>query len=701
MLTSTLLSCVHGRDRRAERGICKVDLHLARRYGSREFSHKGRSKYTLGDLVFIASPEGNEITSWCTKNYKNKTAAAAPDVMRNMPTPLTPAPVDAAAYTEHARIGRGLRSRPSAARSHTVLVVDQSASMAACDVAVFLSRSDAVYGTLALDFIGKQIDTGVGTTADAVSLITMRDEATVEFEREPASNVLFNDLAGRMNKYGGTEGPKGNGNYLPALDAAGKLFAPDEGNGAITLVLMFLSDGRPSDKGKASSAAIVNAITLLAARFRANFVAYFIGFSGAIGEDFSILKAMANAASGVGAQGRFERAGVAANDLSLAVSSLVARLSETRTSITQLLEGLSMNRTERVVPREVALKTVEANGWYIYTGRRFGGRHVWTGSNDGRDGKWFKAPLLHKDAVGVAIRRKAFGSGAERIVYQCIEVDASMGKLGEWLVAKESKYITDEAIKLKFHEVFCETQQRSATIAEAFNARIASLLDGPIANVSFLSCSVYVVTEEGENGQEAGFLAEKMLTTDSYKKFNGNAGYVADAAREPLSLPLGGLLRGRPLLKPLFGIVEGDSEEETDGEDESVSEIPLRGLLTEPMDFVLAFSHFSYVHSNKKLLVCDLQGELIEGKSGTAPKFLLTDPVIHYASQHRTAVYGRTDRGRAGIDDFFATHNCNAVCKLMGLTAVGPGTGKGVVGGAATKPQRPPQKRTPGPSYRK
>lgn len=44
------------------------------------------------------------------------------------------------------------------------------------------------------------------------------------------------------------------------------------------------------------------------------------------------------------------------------------------------------------------------------------------------------------------------------------------------------------------------------------------------------------------------------------------------------------------------------------------------------------------------------------------------DPVIHYQSQvGRKQVYGRTDLGRKGMRKFFRTHDCNNVCRLLGL----------------------------------
>ena len=84
-----------------------------------------------------------------------------------------------------------------------------------------------------------------------------------------------------------------------------------------------------------------------------------------------------------------------------------------------------------------------------------------------------------------------------------------------------------------------------------------------------------------------------------------------------------------------------------------------------------AFSHFSYNYSNKKLMVCDLQGTLDEG--AVPQRFELTDPAIHYASQTRRNVYGRTDKGALGFRMFFDTHKCNGICRRLGL-------GKGMSG---------------------
>ena len=62
---STLLSGVHDRQRREERGIEKIDLQRARRYGMKEYQDNGRIKYTYGGVVFIYCPRQNRaVTSW-------------------------------------------------------------------------------------------------------------------------------------------------------------------------------------------------------------------------------------------------------------------------------------------------------------------------------------------------------------------------------------------------------------------------------------------------------------------------------------------------------------------------------------------------------------------------------------------------------------------------------------------------------------
>lgn len=70
-----------------------------------------------------------------------------------------------------------------------------------------------------------------------------------------------------------------------------------------------------------------------------------------------------------------------------------------------------------------------------------------------------------------------------------------------------------------------------------------------------------------------------------------------------------------------------------------------------------AFSHWTWVASGGKLLVCDIQGV---GDN-------YTDPQIHSNAGHQNYLYGRGDMGMEGIQQFFNSHRCNGLCRFLGL----------------------------------
>ena len=80
-------------------------------------------------------------------------------------------------------------------------------------------------------------------------------------------------------------------------------------------------------------------------------------------------------------------------------------------------------------------------------------------------------------------------------------------------------------------------------------------------------------------------------------------------------------------------------------------------------DIPQAFSHFTYLASNRKFLVCDLQG--VKNMKTRPPVFELTDPAIHYSEITNRKDYGRTDRGQQGVDNFFNTHKCSGLCHSL------------------------------------
>jgi len=58
------------------------------------------------------------------------------------------------------------------------------------------------------------------------------------------------------------------------------------------------------------------------------------------------------------------------------------------------------------------------------------------------------------------------------------------------------------------------------------------------------------------------------------------------------------------------------------------------------------------------MLIVDLQGVKQDDH------LILSDPSI----QSKKGIYGVTDRGLTGIDEFKSSHECNIICKLLNLT---------------------------------
>jgi hypothetical protein len=114
-------------------------------------------------------------------------------------------------------------------------------------------------------------------------------------------------------------------------------------------------------------------------------------------------------------------------------------------------------------------------------------------------------------------------------------------------------------------------------------------------------------------------------------------------------------------------IAEGsDSDDSSDEDNESLKCLSQSSpIVFSPFEVAQAFSHFTYLATGRKRLVCDLQCVYDEKRN----ELRLSDPVIHYYNQFRSdrrLVHGKTDRGRRGISMFFATHKnyCGQLCRL-------------------------------------
>jgi hypothetical protein len=236
---------------------------------------------------------------------------------------------------------------------------------------------------------------------------------------------------------------------------------------------------------------------------------------------------------------------------------------------------------------------------------------------------------------------------------------------------------------VKFHESFVETQSLASYLADEFNRRLCALLPGynveTTPRIEFLKCSILVLRDPDWPGGLRGVLVEKKLDTDrhGWTKWNNNAGGVdGRAAHAPLDVD-------RELAKMDTGtagvILEGDSDEEDESSDDDDGLVasehandPKPSEHTnspKPSDYLQAFTHFTHRYTSKKVMVCDLQG--VFDDEASPPTFELSDPAIHYASSTgREMVYGRTDKGKTGMNLFHKTHRCSEICKHVLLGKV-------------------------------
>ncbi len=80
-------------------------------------------------------------------------------------------------------------------------------------------------------------------------------------------------------------------------------------------------------------------------------------------------------------------------------------------------------------------------------------------------------------------------------------------------------------------------------------------------------------------------------------------------------------------------------------------------------DLLMALSHFSYCHSNGKLIVVDIQGWTKEERESLS---FLTDPQIHTKDKKG---YGTANRGEEGFNKFWKEQHpvCNRICSMLSL----------------------------------
>jgi len=771
---SVLHSATHGRERRLERNIEKIDLQRARRYGMKEAARHGRVKYTYGGICFIYDPETkSEVTSYQSSDVSMEssgTKVSKPIILSRKDE------YDDISILTNREMHKTTFKKKSWT-SHSVLIVDMSGSMRRDDVNGARCRSDGVWMALARDYVKKPLEMKTRSKTDVVSVIVMKDEAYVVMKYEPTDWVLYNKLID-MREWNELK-PSGPGNYMPSLEKA-ELLLTRNLNSKCALSLLFFSDGKPSDRGD-----FAGKMGNVVSKFGRRLSIACIGMAE-VGEDFSTLNKMVTEAQAFGAVASFGKPSLDADSLSNLITSLASSLTTSLAEMTNIETGalrkirMDITREKVDTPDDLFLtsdwivfetfscKQFVANIWsWDYKLNNFVRIvdhrcvHCWKMTTvfdkKAENGQDLLCPdcetvsfclscyqtavrrggkSLHRNcsislqekrlgnivckevpSFDVAVKQPIFGEGAERIVRKFRYLEN--GKfIGPVMVAKESRFRSNDGTnkqQLDYHREFMHTQAISAEYAKKFNEvldEIPSHFPSEYAHhvrqktskfprIEFLQPMVVEVIDHSKENPSYNILIEPMLE-GTYEKFNDNKGMVrgqAQSVRDKdlvskehivddvtnVSNELEKSFHNQAISSNLEGLAdsglgaiqEGSEDEEDESDDliEIEQSIPMEGsyILSniKKEHIPQSFSHFTYQKSKTCLMVVDLQGVLCEKSDGTI-LYQFTDPVIHKQRlknkrRFRHWSFGRTDRGQKGMNAFFHTHQCNELCRLIGL----------------------------------
>jgi hypothetical protein len=650
-----LLLTQHARERACQRKIAFNEIASAMKHAEREPADNNAWMYRWAGLIVIVDHDETVVlTVYPEPGYGIHVEKQG--ITREM-------------QNQHQRDKKKLGDK-STWTSHFVAIVDQSGSMRATDIEENVTRSDMVWLNLAVTVVRNGIENGERKATDVLSVVEMKDDSEIVVFCEPFDWLLYNRLLDLMrNSVPGT-----GGRYIAALSTAEELFSMNRYK-RCTLGLLFLSDGRPSDpKPKHSLPGYDGYVNLatehvrkLASACGKRLSVWCIAIGGSESEDFSVLNAMVSTARDYECPAFFKPACLSSAALSTALRSLTTTVTSTMTTIAETCpHGLEYKKYEKMPQSELGAQYI-TDTWEVVKFKRVKKGHTivkteWT--NEGW--KPNRSVLQDQLADGLAFETRWFGEGKERLAKEMREVITATGQLvGPRMVAKSSILDIDDS-HADFHKRFLKTQIKSEKFADLFNEALEKIagVDTSTPRVEFLKCWVFMIHTKN-NGRD-GFLVEPMLDIQSfeYKKFNDNAGNIDSVGRK------GGT-------RAYIGLPDTASDlpsiqEESEDEDDSPSQTFAPYDSFTDNDIPQAFSCFTFWKSQRKILVCDLQGIL--NTQLKPPRFQLTDPAIHsnrtdfIATSTSTAKkerYGRTDRGKAGIDDFFRSHKCSSLCRLV------------------------------------
>ncbi|KAJ1412268.1 kinase-like domain-containing protein [Ochromonadaceae sp. CCMP2298] len=537
--------------------------------------------------------------------------------------------------------------RGKAFESHTILIIDKSGSMRNNDVAdgsMLSSRNSALFSCLR-EMFAKQVEEA--GPLDVYTLVVFRDLPQVVFQYETL------DRAKIFTANEESAAPRSHGNYLPVLEALEKLLKEARSKTPSTTIL-FMSDGKPSDstpKGTGDPTSkltemIVSRLhkslqpcTSSAAAGQSVLSLHTLGFGPAA--DFAVLKGMANLPYGMGT---FHLSALDAKALRRTLASFTSSVSESR------LASKQIGGPPRPLREVKMLKNFDTFETYVYKEYK---ALIYDAPTNVEDIGWMK-----RGDFDVLLATHAFAQGGERNAFRFKFASGAKETQSAEFVAKENKSIEgSHEGELDFHRKKLAAQLIAEKMAVEFNSAIRYICQYTIV---FTPCYLCYIPDAGGTGPR--YLFVEQYIPGKFVKWNSNSGFVRVSPAKARA-PLGGI----------GAIIEEEDEDEEDG-DWDTEFRPLRSNRAqkrceevEVEDAPQAFSHWSHERSvsitKEELLICDLQGFF----DAPSKRFTLIDPVIHSSGAKDAHKFARTDHGRQGIVNFYASHVCNNLCRGLGL----------------------------------
>ena len=294
------ISSLHGRQRRLERDISVRDLQTAVKYGIKERQVGGKKAHGPKSASLIMMVFDIKLPTIISSYITDETCTTEVTSWALNQLPLEKTGIDESLRKQIIEQKRRIETGVSVISSHTVIMVDQSSSMNNGDLMGHRSRSRGAYYTIASEMIAQPLMKDLVSFTDVVSIIEMRDDALLNQSVyiEPITWELYNKIVELANN---PLSGKGHGNYLPALMKSYEVLN-DTDNKNCALLLIFVSDGRPSDASTVYSGiphskihsriAILCSVKRICEKFKKRLTFGAFGFAHDDGQIFELLKEM-------------------------------------------------------------------------------------------------------------------------------------------------------------------------------------------------------------------------------------------------------------------------------------------------------------------------------------------------------------------------------------------------------------------------